>query len=96
MRAVSTLTAKFGRAVRSRRLELGISQEELAWRGGVNRSYITDIERGFRNPSLKTIAKLADALQTPLYVLLRDLEMLQEKPPDKNRGGEPRQGTHLP
>ena len=87
MKADSTLAAGFGRAIRNRRRVLGLSQEELAWRGGLNRSYVTDIERGARNPSLSTMAKLAAALQSPLYTLLRDAE---EKTPNADRCITPR------
>lgn len=65
-------------AIRSRRYELKLSQEELAWRAGLHRTYVTDVERGARNLSLATIDKLADALQSPLSVLLQAV--------DKGRG----------
>jgi two-component system, response regulator len=52
----------FGRAVRRQRFELGITQEELAHRATLHRTYISDIELGLRNVSLKNIAKLAVAL----------------------------------
>ena len=52
----------FGRAVRKRRRELDLSQEELAERAGLHRNYISDIERGDRNPSLENIYKLSKAL----------------------------------
>ena len=52
----------FGRAVRRRREALGISQEELADRAGLHRTYIGDVERGERNISLVNIVKLAKAL----------------------------------
>lgn len=55
---------------------LGFSQEELAWRAGLNRTYVTDVERGSRNLSLSTLEKLAEALNTPLFVILRDMEQL--------------------
>ena len=54
--------ALFGRAVRKQRYELGISQEELADRAALHRTYISDVELGLRNVSLKSIAKLARAL----------------------------------
>lgn len=59
-----------GLAIRSRRHELGYSQEELAWRAGLNRTYVTDVERGARNLSLSTIDKIATALRVPLSTLL--------------------------
>lgn len=52
----------FGRAVRKRRRELDLSQEELAERASLHRNYVSDIERGDRNPSLENICKLAKAL----------------------------------
>ena len=66
--------ALLGAAIRSRRYELGLSQEELAWRAGLHRTYVTDVERGARNLSLATIDKLADALQSPLSVLIRGVD----------------------
>jgi transcriptional regulator with XRE-family HTH domain len=51
-----------GRNVRDARLKLAISQEELAFRAGMKRSYVSDLERGTRNPSLKALARLAEAL----------------------------------
>ena len=54
-----------------RREKLGISQEELAHRAGLHRTYISDIERGARNPSLKTLSRLADALELSTSDLIR-------------------------
>lgn len=61
---------RFGEAVRRRRGWLGISQEELAGRAGLHRTYVSDIERGARNPTLEAITCLARALQTPAHSLL--------------------------
>jgi transcriptional regulator with XRE-family HTH domain len=52
----------FGRAVRKRRRELDLSQEQLAERADLHRNYISDIERGERNPSLENIQKIARSL----------------------------------
>lgn len=56
---------QFGAAVRHRRGCLGISQEELAGRAGLHRTYISDVERGARNVSLESIHRLAAALEIP-------------------------------
>ncbi len=79
MHKIAKISAIFGQAVKVRRHELGFSQEELAWRAGLNRTYVTDIERGARNLSLVTIEKLAQALQTPLSALLRDIDKARGK-----------------
>jgi CheY-like chemotaxis protein/DNA-binding XRE family transcriptional regulator len=74
----SILQETLGRAVRSRRHELGLSQEELAWRAGLNRTYVTDVERGARNLSLSTVDRLAQALQMPLSVLMKNAGGVRE------------------
>ena len=60
----------FGKAVRTARHELQLSQEELAHRAGVHRTYVGGVERGERNPSLVNIYRLADGLdRTPSALL---------------------------
>ena len=54
---------KFGNRVRAERTKLGLSQEELASRAGVHRTYIGMIERAEKNITLKNIEKLARALK---------------------------------
>lgn len=63
------LRAYFGGQVRAQRGLRGISQEELAGRAGLHRTYLSDIERGARNPSLESIDKIAKALGVPLAML---------------------------
>lgn len=63
------LSRYIGPAIRHHRELLRISQEELADRAGMDRSYVGGIERGRRNPSLKNLQKLADALGADLDVL---------------------------
>jgi CheY-like chemotaxis protein len=52
----------FGDTVKSRRNLVGISQEELAERADLHRTYVSDVERGARNVSLKNITRIAQAL----------------------------------
>jgi transcriptional regulator with XRE-family HTH domain len=61
----------FGIAIRNWRTRRGISQDELARRARLQRTYISDIERGARNTSLRSIKKLADALKISLQMLFR-------------------------
>ncbi|MBZ0184788.1 MAG: helix-turn-helix transcriptional regulator [Candidatus Obscuribacterales bacterium] len=60
----------FGRALRLERRRQGYSQEEFAHAAGLDRSYVGAIERGEQNPSLFTIARLADTLDLSLSTLL--------------------------
>lgn len=55
-----------GRAIKNKRSEMKLSQEELAERAGLHRTYISDIERGARNPTLSSIERLARALNLSL------------------------------
>jgi transcriptional regulator with XRE-family HTH domain len=54
--------AAFGRTIRAIRNRRGVSQESLALQCGLDRTYISGIERGMRNPSLTNILKIAAAL----------------------------------
>ncbi len=54
--------AALGRAIRQARGRRGISQEELATRSGLHRTYVGGIERGERNPSFTNIVRIAEAL----------------------------------
>jgi transcriptional regulator with XRE-family HTH domain len=59
----------YGKAVRIARAIAGLQQKELADLADVNPSHISLIEVGKRTPSLKTIAKIAKALQIPEHLL---------------------------
>jgi transcriptional regulator with XRE-family HTH domain len=62
----SDIRYRFGFAVRTRREELKLTQEELAERVGIHRTYLSDIERGTRNPSLINIDRIAASLTLSL------------------------------
>ena len=61
--ATIDLKTLLGMAIKTQRASLGISQEELTHRAGLHRTYVSDLERGARNPSIESIEKLAGALQ---------------------------------
>lgn len=60
----------FGKNVQVARQALGISQEELAFRAGLHRTYIGMVERAERSISLQNAKKIADALNVKLDTLL--------------------------
>ena len=73
-RAKPDIREKFGFAVKARREELGQTQEDLAGKAGIHRTYLSDIERGSRNVSLLNIEKLAAALSTTISELFALVE----------------------
>lgn len=62
--------AALGRRVNRLRVALGVSQEEFADRVGLDRTYVSGIERGLRNPTLLVLLRLARALGVPPARLL--------------------------
>lgn len=66
------LALKFGKSLRKARNARCISQEALAHEAGLDRTYIGMLERGIRQPSLETLQKLAKALKTPAWKMVRD------------------------
>jgi ribosome-binding protein aMBF1 (putative translation factor) len=68
------IAGAFGRAVRRAREARGWSQEWLAERAELNRSYLGEVERGNAMPSLVTIAKLAHAFELSASALLSRCE----------------------
>ncbi len=65
-----SLLKKFGKNVRNVRTQKGYSQEELADKAGVHRTYIGMIERGEKNITLLNIEKISNALHTKFSILL--------------------------
>ena len=68
------LTEAFGLAVRAVREELGWPQERLAEGADVDDTYVSGLERGRRNPTLRTQDRIATALGVPLASLVADAE----------------------
>ena len=64
----------FGRAVREAREALGWSQEDLGFEAELDRTYVSGIERGVRNPTLQTVLVLARALDVKPSELIESAE----------------------
>ncbi len=69
-RSALPLLRKVGDRVREIRLERGLSQEELAHNAGLDRSYMSGIERGVRNVTVLKLQAVARALKVPVRELL--------------------------
>jgi len=67
----SEILKRFGERVRQLRKEKNISQEELAYRADLHRTYIGMIERAEKNITLLNIERIAIALETPICELLK-------------------------
>jgi transcriptional regulator with XRE-family HTH domain len=69
-----TMHERFGVNLRKCRAEIGISQEELAFRAAIHRTQISLLEAGHRLPRFETAVKLAGALETSLDRLAEGIE----------------------
>lgn len=64
-----------GAAIRRSRLALGVSQEELAHRTAIDRSYMSSIERGGQNPGVMSIIRIARAMDMTMTELMAEAEL---------------------
>jgi transcriptional regulator with XRE-family HTH domain len=69
-----SLTYAFGLVVRQMRTSLGWTQEELAYRASVHRTYIGDLENGRKSPTLDVVEALAAALGKDAHRLIAEAE----------------------
>jgi len=69
------ILSQFGDRVREARRDKGFSQEVLAERSGLHRTYIGTVERGERNPALVNLVRIADALELDVSSLMRGLTL---------------------
>lgn len=74
-----TLEIIFGQVLKKIRLEKGLSQEQLADESGYHRTYVSLLERGQKNPTLKTIFQLSKALKINPSDLLQHIEIQAKK-----------------
>ncbi len=84
---VELLLFQFSRQIYHRRRELGLSQQELADRCGLHRTYISDVERGERNMSLKTLFNIAFGLETSASEIM---SIAEDKYRSAKQGAKPK------
>jgi len=68
----STAIHRLAKRIKQLRLARGWTQEEFAERASIQRSYLADLERGSRNPSVRTLIKIANALNVTLKDLFEE------------------------
>jgi transcriptional regulator with XRE-family HTH domain len=71
------LPKAFGKVLRELRTAIGISQEQLGLECGLDRTFISLLERGLRQPTLSTLFLLADQLQVNPSTMIQRVEELQ-------------------
>ena len=69
-----SIVDRFPHVLRKVRIEKGLSQEELADLADLDRTYISQIERGLKSPSLRSLEKIINGLEVSLSELLKRLE----------------------
>ncbi len=69
----------FGRILQELRTQRGLSQEKLGFESNYHRTYISQLERGQKNPSLKAIVRLAEALGIRPSEMIRRIESRVEE-----------------
>jgi len=71
---INEISLIFGGVIKKHRQQLGISQEELAYRADIDRTFVSRLERGVRQPTITTLIQLARALNVPAAELVGEIE----------------------
>ncbi|HEY9188980.1 MAG TPA: helix-turn-helix transcriptional regulator [Ignavibacteria bacterium] len=66
----------FGEVLKKYRLQLHISQEELAHQSGLDRTFISLLERGKRKPTLNTVFSICKCLKNEPHIIIQEVEKL--------------------
>ena len=75
MRKRDPILCSFGQSVAKHRRAKGLSQEALAEKADLDRTYLSDIERGVRNPGIKIVIRLARALRVSVDQLCKGVDV---------------------
>ncbi|MBX9724451.1 MAG: helix-turn-helix transcriptional regulator [Candidatus Obscuribacterales bacterium] len=90
---VEPMLATLGQLIKSRRISLGLSQEELGKSSGLHRTYVSDVERGNRNMTLGATTLIAKGLGLQLRDLINALSV-EVKETDSYSQNAPIQEVH--
>lgn len=76
-----------GQFIRQSREDQGMTQEEVALRAGIDRSYLSEIERDRKNPTVDMFMRLCRAMEVPAATIIEKLDaaMLSEKPRSRRK-----------
>ena len=72
------ILTQLGMRVRYLRKQKGFSQEDLALESGINKNYLSDLERGMRNPTVKILEKLSATLEVDLSTLFKGIQSFED------------------
>lgn len=75
-RQMDSIAKTFGKVLKEQRKKKGLSQDALATDSDLDRTYISQLERGKRTPSIETLFKIAQALGVTASSMIRDVEKL--------------------
>jgi transcriptional regulator with XRE-family HTH domain len=86
---VEPMLVAMGKYIRQKRVSLGLSQEELATRAGLHRTYISDVERGIRNLTIGAAWFVAHGLGVDFKEMINALEVNREENRDREQLSPP-------
>ena len=66
-----------GQTIKIYRSNLNLSQEDLAFKANLDRTYISKLERGQMNTTIKSLTKIANALETNIFILIKEAKKLE-------------------
>lgn len=81
------LNGSLGAVIKNLRMRAGISQEELADRASIHRTYVSQLERGLKSPTIQMLFQLAKALKASPSDILRSVEKDVGWPSKRPSGG---------
>jgi transcriptional regulator with XRE-family HTH domain len=85
-RLSNDIQTTFGNALRKYRLRQQLSQEKLAELAHLDRTYISQLERGLKSPSFRALIALARALNVQAHVMVSEVENELDQHPTQRRG----------